>query len=134
MALEYIEDLTEEILLNTEAMNIGLEKDGKFTKDTKSILKIFGLNNNIIQFVISKLALLDQPDITWGNQRLETFFSQLSDIFDLRQRFRNVEYKIRFVRDNSEFALTALQANRANFLELIIVLLFIFDIAIYFFG
>jgi len=134
VALEYIEDLTEEILLNTETMNISLEKEGKFTRDTKSILKLFGLNNNIIQFVISKLALLDQPDITWGNQRLEAFFSRLADIFDLRQRFRNIEYKIRFVRDNSEFALTAIQANRANFLEIIIILLFIFDIAIYFFG
>src|SRR3989344_619863 len=134
VALEHIEDLTDEILLNIEIMNNNLEKKGKFLRDTKSILKLFGLNNNIIQFVISKLALLDKPDVTWGNERLETFFSQLADIFDLRQRFRNIEYKIRFVRDNSEFALTALQANRANFLELIIVLLFIFDIAIYFFG
>ena len=134
VSLEYIEDLTDEILSNLEAMNAGLEKEGRFLKTTKSVLQLVGQNNNIIQFVISKLSLLDKPDITWENKRLEVLFSQLADIFDLRSRFRNVEYKIGFARDNSEFALTALQGSRANFLEVIIILLFIFDIIIYFFG
>ena len=115
-------------------MNAGLEKKGRFLKTTKSVLQLVGQNNNIIQFVISKLSLLDKPDITWENKRLEVFFSQLADIFDLRSRFKNVEYKIGFARDNSEFALTALQGGRANFLEIIIILLFVFDIIIYFFG
>src|SRR3989344_10607 len=134
VSLEYIEDLTDEILVNLEAMNAGLEKEGRFLKTTKSVLQLVGQNNNIIQFVISKLSLLDKPDITWENKRLEVFFSQLADIFDLRPRFKNVEYKIGFARDNSEFALTALQGGRANFLEIIIILLFVFDIIIYFFG
>ncbi|OGF63012.1 hypothetical protein A2926_04640 [Candidatus Giovannonibacteria bacterium RIFCSPLOWO2_01_FULL_44_40] len=134
VALEYIEDLTDEILSNLEAMNAGLEKRGRFLKTTKGVLRLVGQNNNIIQFVISKLSLLDKPDITWENERLETLFSQLADIFDLRPRFRNVEYKIGFARDNSEFALTALQGSRSNFLEVIIILLFIFDIIIYISG
>src|SRR3989344_5982583 len=74
-ALEYIEDLTDEILSNTESMNAGLEK-GKFLRNTKEILQLVAQNNNIIQFVISKLSLLDKPDVTWGNERLETLVSQ----------------------------------------------------------
>ncbi|OGF86686.1 hypothetical protein A3B19_00370 [Candidatus Giovannonibacteria bacterium RIFCSPLOWO2_01_FULL_46_32] len=133
VALEYIEDITDEILSNTESMNAGLEK-GRFLRNTKEILQLVAQNNNIIQFVISKLSLLDKPDVTWGNERLETLFSQLADIFDLRPRFRNIEYKIGFARSNSEFTLTVLETRRGNFLELIIILLFIFDIVIYFFG
>lgn len=131
VALEYIEDLTDEILNNIETINNGLEKEGRFFRNTKSILKLFGQNNNIIQFVISKLSLLDKPEVTWENERLEVLFSQLADNFDLRPRFKNIEYKIGFARDNSEFALTALQGIRANFLEVIIIFLFIFDILTY---
>lgn len=134
VSLEYIEDLTDEILSNLEAMNAGLEKEGRFLKTAKSVLRLVGQNNGIIQFVISKLSLLDKPDVTWENERLETLFSQLADIFDLRPRFRNVEYKIGFARDNSEFALTALQGSRSNFLEIIIIILIAIDILIYFFG
>ncbi|MDP3934951.1 MAG: RMD1 family protein [Candidatus Giovannonibacteria bacterium] len=133
VALEYIEDITDGILANLESMNVGLEK-GRFSKNTKEILQLVAQNNNIIQFVITKLSLLDKPDVTWGNERLETLFSQLADIFDLRPRFRNIEYKIGFARSNSEFALTALQSQRANFLEVIIIVLIVIDILIYFLG
>src|SRR3990167_7210173 len=112
VALEYIEDITDEILANIETMNEGFEKGSKAT------LQLVAQNNRIIQFVISKLSLLDKPDITWGNERLETLFSQLADIFDLRPRFRNIEYKIGFARSNSEFTLTVLETRRGNFLEL----------------
>ena len=133
VALEYIEDITDEILSNTESMNAGLEK-GRFLRNTKEILQLVAQNNNIIQFVISKLSLLDKPDVTWGNERLETLFSQLADIFDLRPRFRNIEYKIGFARSNSEFTLTVLETRRGNFLEVVIIILIAIDIVIYFFG
>lgn len=133
-ALDHIEDLTDEILANIETMNAELEKSGRFIKNVKPILQIAAQNSNIIQFVISKLSLLDKPEILWEREHLEAFFSQLADIFELRSRFRNIEYKIGFARDNSEFALTVLEAQRGNFLELVIVLLFILDIALYFFG
>ena len=133
VALEYIEDLTDDILDNIEAMNDDLEK-GRLSTGSKSVLQLFAQNNNIIQFVISKLSLLDKPDIIWGNGRLETFFSQLADLFDLRPRFKNIEYKISFARDNSEFMLTALQGRRENFLEIVVILLIVIDIVIYFFG
>lgn len=133
VALEYIEDLTEEIISNIESMNSELEKE-KITQDAKPILHLFSQNSSIMQFVISKLSLLDKPDITWEEKRLETFFSQLADLFELRSRFRNVEYKIRFARDNSEFALTVIQGRRESFLEIIIIVLIFIDIILYFFG
>ncbi|MDP3725773.1 MAG: RMD1 family protein [bacterium] len=134
VGLDHIEDLTEEILGNIAAMNARLEKSGKFLRGTKPILKLSAQNSNIIQFVISKLSLLDKPDILWEKERLETFFSQLADLFELRSRFRNIEYKIGFARDNSEFALSVLASERGNFLELVIVILIVIEISFYFFG
>ncbi len=134
VALDHIEDLTEEILGNIATMNARLEKSGRFLRDTKTILKLSAQNSNIIQFVISKLSLLDKPDVLWERENLEAFFSQLADLFELRSRFRNIEYKIGFARDNSEFALTVLESQRSNFLELVIVLLIIMEIGLYFFG
>lgn len=133
VALEYIEDLTDEMMTNIESMNAEMEK-GRLTRSTKSTIQLFAQNNSIIQFVISKLSLLDKPDITWENARLGMLFSQLADIFELRSRFRNIEYKIGFARDNSEFMLTAIQGRRESFLEIIIIILIAIDILIYFFG
>jgi uncharacterized Rmd1/YagE family protein len=132
-ALEYIEDLSDEIFSNIGSINSSLEK-GKFPYSSRPVLQLFAQNNNIIQFVISKLALLDKPDITWDNKRLEILFSQLADLFELRSRFRNVEYKIGFARQNSEFMLTALESRRGNFLERVIIILIATDILLYFFG
>lgn len=134
-ALEYIEDLSDEILANIDATQSELQKTSLLFKNTRPILQLIAQNNSIIQFVISKLSLLDKPDVVWEHKRLEALFSQLADIFELRSRFRNIEYKIGFARSNSEFALTVLQGERANILEVIIILLFVFDIlVIYFFG
>lgn len=133
VALEHIEDLTDEILANIGTINTELEKSGRFLKNIKPILQIAGQNSNIIQFVISKLSLLDKPDILWERQGLDTLFSQLADLFELRSRFRNIEYKIGFARDNSEFALHILEAQRGNFLEVVIIVLIAFEIVLYFF-
>lgn len=132
VALEHIEDLTDEILTNIGSMNTELEKSGRFLKNTKPILQLSAQNSNIIQFVISKLSLLDKPDILWERQGLDTLFSQLADLFELRSRFRNIEYKIGFARDNSEFALQTLAANRGNFLEVVIIALIAVEIVLYF--
>ncbi len=134
VALEHIESLTEEILANVAATNAELEQSGKFLSYTKPILQLSARNSNIIQFVISKLSLLDKPDILWEKERLEAFFSQLADLFELRSRFRNIEYKIGFARDNSEFAITVLSSQRANFLELVIVILIAVEIVLFFVG
>lgn len=132
-ALEYIEDLTDEILSNIETMNASLE-GGRLPQSSHAVLQLFAQNNGIIQFVISKLSLLDKPEITWENERLEILFSQLADIFELRSRFRNIEYKISFSRQNSEFVLSALRNRQGNFLEIIIIVLIATDILLYFFG
>jgi uncharacterized Rmd1/YagE family protein len=131
VALEHIEDLAEEILNNIGSMNTGLEKAGRFSRNAQTILRSSAQNNNIIQFVISKISLLDKPDITWNRAQLENLFSQLADLFELRSRFRNIEYKIKFARDNSEFAFHVLHGERANFLELIVIILIIFEILLY---
>lgn len=134
VALDYTEDLADEIFSNVGAMNTELENSGRFLKDTRSLLQLFAQNSSIIQFVVSKLSLLDSPDITWEHRNLELLFSQLADMFELRRRFRNVEYKIKFARDYFEFAVTALQGRRESFLELVIIVLIAIDIILYFFG
>ena len=132
VALEFIEDLSDEVLANVDIMNTRLGSTPWFLKNARPMLRLVAQNSGIIQFVISKLSLLDKPDVTWERKQLEMFFSQLADIFELRSRFRNIEYKITFARSNSEFALSVLHSERANFLEVIIILLFVLDLVLLF--
>ncbi|MEK9175056.1 MAG: RMD1 family protein [Patescibacteria group bacterium] len=132
VALEYIEDITDEALSNVDSANAVLGDSGIFFQNTRAILKLVSQNNGTIQFVISKLSLLDKPEITWEHKQLEMLFSQLSDIFELRSRFKNIEYKIDFTRTNSEFAFDVMQSRRANFLEWMIILLFVIDLILLF--
>lgn len=132
VSLEYIEEITKEAFSNVETANTALSEAGLFSQNTGSILRLVNQNNGIIQFIISKLSLLDKPEITWEHKQLEMLFSQLSDIFELRARFKNIEYKIGFTRTNSEFAFAVAQARRANFLEWMIIALFVLDIVLLF--
>src|SRR3989344_6275227 len=93
VALERIEDVVEEMISGTAIVQTKINRFGAYLRNTRLVLKLVSQNNEVMHFIISKLSLLDKPDITWERKELEAFFSQLADIFELRSRFRNIEYK-----------------------------------------
>ncbi len=131
VAMENFENIVDELLDNAEKVNKELEKAGKLRIKSKEIIKFIATDQSIVQYIISKLSLLDNPEITWEKEELGVFYSRLSDMFELRPRFRNLQFKIDFVKDNFEFLLDLLRHHSETRLELIVIWLFVVELVLF---
>jgi uncharacterized Rmd1/YagE family protein len=95
----------------------------------KKLLKFASFLASIRQEMIVDLLLLDKPNTTWDDEVAESLYNKLSDIFELRDRFTLVEYKLSLIRDNVSFMMDAINHQNSEFLEWIIIVLITFEIA-----
>ena len=107
-----------------------LEKLGTVTVNRHDMMKTIGMSGGIIALSIGHLALLDKPDITWEDREAEALYTNLRRMYELEDRFSSIRFKTEFIQDSSELVLDIINSRRMEFLEVIIVLLFIFDIVL----
>src|SRR3989338_2009158 len=130
VALENYEIHVEKIIDSFSVLNKQLKEEGKLKVSDKELMKIIGTNSSIIEIIISKLALLEKPASTWENEENALLFNRLHIMFEIGERFKHIEYKIDFIESNSELMINILNQHRANFLEIIIIGLFILDLIV----
>ncbi len=94
----------------------------------KKLLKFAAFLANIRQDMIMDLLLLDKPNITWDDEVAESLYNKLSDVFDLRERLTQTEYKLSLIRDNIAFLMDTLNHQNSEILEWIIIILIAFEI------
>ena len=85
----------------------------------------------ILQQILSRLSLLDKPDITWDSPELETLFGHMRKMYELDDRFRAVEFKLDSIQDNSKALLSILQTRRSERLEIVIVALILIEVVLF---
>lgn len=133
VAIDYFDYLTDEIIYKFEQVNIALERRGKLLTSGKLLNKTIGTANTILQSSITRMALLDKPELVWEEAELESFYLSLRKMFELDDRFRIIEFKTQYIRDTSELSLTMLTNHRMLILEAAIVFLFVVDLALFVF-
>jgi uncharacterized Rmd1/YagE family protein len=84
-----------------------------------------------LQSIITRLSLLDQPDVVWDKQELEALYKSLRSFYALDDRFRNIEFKIDYIGNNSETILTLLQHRRDVALELVVIVLIVIEVVLF---
>ena len=131
VATEHIENLIDVVLNQFEHINLNLERESKLRVRGKDLIKILGTTNLILQQILSRLALLDKPDITWESQELETIFGHLRKMYELDDRFRSIEFKLDSVQDNSKTLLSILETRRSERLEVTIVVLIVIEVILF---
>lgn len=94
----------------------------------KKLLKYAAFLANIRQDMVIDLLLLDKPNITWDDEVAESLYNKLSDLFDLKERLTQTEYKLSLIRDNISFLMDAMNHQNSEFLEWIIIVLITFEI------
>jgi uncharacterized Rmd1/YagE family protein len=130
VAIDFVEERVERFVTRFEKIYSGLEKDGKIRVKDIEVRKAIGAGRNIVQYVITQLSLLDKPDTTWEDKDLETLFISMRRMFELEDRFKNVEFRLNFIQDTSELVLDILENKRSVNLEMAIIYLFVIDIAL----
>ena len=105
-----------------------LSHTGKMHTGAKKALKAIGTSGSATLFAISRLALLDKPDIAWEDAESQALFVSMRRAFELDDRFAALRLKLDFIRSSSETVLDALHTKRAELLELTIIILIVMEI------
>jgi required for meiotic nuclear division protein 1 len=131
-SLDYYETLVNQLLEKTGSITETLEKAGRIRRKSSDILKFIGLCLNTKQKVISSTYILDTPEPTWEDAGLEKLYRELLDNFEIRDRYRTMEYKLRTIQETLEILSDVIHSRRMLALELIIVALIAFEVFLYF--
>ncbi|KJS21354.1 MAG: hypothetical protein VR72_11425 [Clostridiaceae bacterium BRH_c20a] len=127
VALEKIEKDIDKLFDDIEDIVDFLDK-GRFNISDRRLAKTSG---KILQHKfssISYLMLLDKPDITWVNEDAGNLYSELSQLFEIDERFEIVRQKSETLMDITQAFTGLTHATRGARLEWMIIILIAFEI------
>ena len=121
-----IENKLTELAKIIENIKLNYKKELKEKYLLSQISDIFLIK----QKAISHLSLFDKPDTTWEKPEIEKLYNKLYSDFELEDRFDILNEKIEFLSENNKILLDFVSSQRGHFLEMIIIFLFVLDIAL----
>jgi len=128
VALDYFSNLTDNLLEETKYYTLKLEKKGKIDIPNKALLRFIGKTLNVKNRIVENLYIIDTPEDTWNDEYLDKIDKGLRNTFDLKIRFKDLDYKLQIVKDNLELFKDMMQHHRSNMLEIIIIILILIEV------
>jgi uncharacterized Rmd1/YagE family protein len=129
-AMEYYERIVDQMFGETDRLVERLEKVGTMPVFTRKLHKFIGAAIGTRSEVLSVLHLFDKPDAAWDDPVAERIYEQLRVEFDLVDRHAALELKLRSVQDALELVTDIARDKRLVWLEVSIVVLILFEIAL----
>jgi uncharacterized Rmd1/YagE family protein len=128
VSLDYFSQQTTQLLEETNRYTLKLEKYGKIDITNKSLLKFIGKALNVKNRIIDSLYIIDSPDETWEDEYLHKIDSGLRNTFDLKIRFKELDYSLQIVKDNLDLFKDLMHHRQSNLLEIIIIVLILVEV------
>lgn len=123
VAMEYYEQDVEEFLDRLEQVSTRLSEAGNLRIKGRELLRFVGLGMLTRNQVIHTLSLLDSPPTAWDNEILDRLFNSVRASFEIEDRYRALDHKLRMIQDNLELLMDLMNHRRAVRLEVTIVVL-----------
>jgi len=130
VALDYYEELTNELISSSRVYILELEKRGRLSISKSNLLKYIGKVLNVKNSIVDKLCILDDPNLVWDNEELNLLNRQLKANFDINPRFRDLDYRLDIVEDNLRLFTDVLNVRESSRLEWIVIILIFLEIMI----
>lgn len=130
-ALDYFENTVNSLIQKSSEISEILEKEGRIGRTGRELMRFIGLCLNMKQKVVSSTYILDSPEPTWEDQELSQLHHNMIEMFELRDRYKTLEYKLRMIQENVEILSDFSRSQRANALEISIVVLIAFEIVLF---
>jgi uncharacterized Rmd1/YagE family protein len=127
ISLEMVEYETDKLLDNIEDV-IGFLEQGKLNMSDKQLAKTTA---KVIRFkynTISNLMLFEKPSAAWNNEDIEKFFMEMMNLFDIEDRYSKITRKTEILRNITEVFGSLSHEKRATKLEVIVVVLILFEV------
>jgi uncharacterized Rmd1/YagE family protein len=80
--------------------------------------------------VSGRVAVAEKPDVVWDRPDLERLYARLQDEYELKERADALSRKLSVISDTAEMLTDMIDTQRSLRLEVIIVLLILFEIVI----
>jgi uncharacterized Rmd1/YagE family protein len=128
VVLDYYLFETKKLLMSITDFTSQLEKYGKIDINNREMLKFIGKVLNTKNKIIDELYILDSPDIVWENEDLSKLNSGLSKTFELKIRFKEIEYHLKIIEDNLSNFRELLHHRENKVLEIIIIILILIEV------
>jgi uncharacterized Rmd1/YagE family protein len=107
-----------------------LADHGRTRRNRKGMLKLLG-NALLVQHRFSgPVAVAEKPDVLWDRPDLERLFARLEDEYELRERVDALNRKLAVIAETANTLADIIDARRSLRLELIVVVLIAFEVAI----
>jgi uncharacterized Rmd1/YagE family protein len=110
-----------------------LATKGRRPGGRRQILKHVGHALLVRQRVSGGVAVEEKPDALWDRPDLERLYSRIEDEYELRERATALNRKLAVVGDTAQVLTDLIDTERSLRLEMIIVLLIVFEIVITFY-
>jgi required for meiotic nuclear division protein 1 len=128
VVLDYYLEESRKLLFAVTDFTTQLEKFGKIDITKREMLKFIGKVLNTKNKIIDELYILDSPDILWENEYLSNVNNGMSKTFELRTRFREIEYHLKIIEDNLNNFREVLHHRENRALEIIIIVLILIEV------
>ncbi len=107
-----------------------LAEEGRAVGGRRAILKHIG-NALLVQHRLSgRVAIGDKPDAVWDRPDLERLYARLEDEYELNERAEALARKLAVISETAKLLTDMIDTTRSLRLELIIVVLIVFEIAL----
>lgn len=128
VSLDYYTDISEALLTSIKNFSIDLETKGKLHISKKNMLKFIGKSLNTKNRIAENLYIFDAPEIVWEDEYIDKINRGLKDSFELRNRYKEIEFTFKNIEDNLYMFLEINQHNESNKLEYIIIILILIEV------
>ncbi len=123
LALELHEEAVEALLETTLNLLSEVTRTGRLPGRRGGHLRFLASTSATRTEILSRLAVLDNPDIVWETPGLELLSRELSADLELTSRFRALDEKLDAIHEGLEVMIVASRHHRETILEWIIIIL-----------
>lgn len=127
-ALEFFEKKVGDILDRLGHITFKLGERKAQDPSAKEIREFIGAAMATKQNLIGTLYLLEKPEETWESKVLDDLHQEATLMFELKDRFRALDYKLQTIQENLTLLANFATNRQMLILEVSIVVLFVLDI------
>jgi uncharacterized Rmd1/YagE family protein len=130
VSIDYYDEDLQEILASLDSRTDKMAATGRLPGSPRALTRFIGATLSTKNQIIAALAVLDKPAVTWEAEALDKLYNELRSMLEIDERFRALEYKMRTVQDTLEVILDLGNTRRSHFLEIIVVILILIEVAL----
>jgi uncharacterized Rmd1/YagE family protein len=133
VAMEYYEEDVEQLLGRLDRVSDQLANSGRFRARQVELMRLIGQGMATRNQVVHTLALLDAPLIAWESEVYDRVYRALRVAFEIEDRYRALDHKLRMVQDNLELLVDLTRHRRSIMLEGTVIALIAIEILLFLF-